>query len=286
MRAGRGHTVLPVAVQRAYMTDRGSGPDGDRDPRDEDLTALVEELSETLESLQEAVRADARDGPVSPRSPRTPPGPTPPSPRELLRFTEQYTIPTLIALLESGVRSLELLRATLRLLDGRDIETASPATRERVESVGRTTLDRVDAVLSDIGSAVEGGEPSDPAARDLLSDARALREEIDRRLREAEGRVEDGDRDGDGGRDWDGAARRTSGRAPAEGRNIPVRPADGSEADGEVEDDDEDVPVDVDAELESIREDVAREEGGTPPVRDSDPDTGDENEDEDEDEGT
>ncbi|MEF8840479.1 MAG: hypothetical protein V5A62_02480 [Haloarculaceae archaeon] len=255
------------------MTDRGSGPDGDGEPRDEDLTALVEELSATLESLQEAVRADTRDRPVSPRRPRTPPGPTPPSPRELLRFTEQYTIPTLIALLESGVRSLELLRATLRLLDGRGIETASPATRERVESVGRTTLERVDAVLSDIGSAVEGGDPSDPAARDLLSDARALREEIDRRLREAEGRVEDGDRDGDDGRDWGGTARLTSGHPPAEGRNIPVRSADGSETGGEVEDDDEDVPVDVDAELESIREDVAREEGGTSPVRDSDTDS-------------
>jgi len=257
------------------MTDRGSGPDGERDPRDEDLTALVDELSVTLDSLKDAVRADARDGPVAPRRPRSPPGPTPPSPRELLRFTEQYTIPTLIALLESGVRSLELLRATLRLLDGRRIEEASPATRDRVESVGRTTLDRVDGVLSDLASAVEGGEPSDPDARDLLRDARSLREEIDRRLREAEGEP-----DRQAGRrtdrhDWDGATRRASGRAPAEGRNIPVRPADGADEAGDDsgnEEDDDGDPVDVDAELESIRRDVEGGRGGDSTTSDPDPD--------------
>lgn len=256
------------------MADRGRGRDGDREPRDDqDLRALVDELSATLESLQDAVRADGRDGrdgPMSPRGPRTPPGPTPPTPRELLRFTEQYTIPTLIALLESGVRSLELLRATLRLLDGRGIEGASPATRERVESVGRTTLDRVDDVLSDLGTAVEGGEPGDPESRDLLADARALRDEIDSRLREAESRAEDD------GHDWDGTARRTSGRAPAEGRTIPVRP-EGADKPGAAEDDgaDADVPVDVDAELESIRRDVKGEGGGTGGSGDGDGDEDD-----------
>lgn len=260
------------------MTDR-SDPDGDRDRREEDLTALVEELSATLDSLRETVREDARGGSSvrRPRRRRTP-GPAPPSPRELLRFTEQYTIPTLIALLESGVRSLELLRATLRLVDGRGIEGASPATRERVGAAGRTALDRVDAILSDLGSAVEGGEPGDPAARDLLEDARALREEIDDRLREAEA----GGREREGRR-RDGAARRTSGSGSTGGRDIPVRPADGSDTAGGRTDEgegadgtDEAVPVDVDvdAELESIRRDVRGETGteGTP----SDPGDGEE----------
>ena len=237
------------------MTDRGADPDGRRGPRDDpELTVLVEELSTTLETLQGTFDEGSRDRRVGPR------GPTPPSPRELLRFTEQYTIPTLVALLESGIRSLELLRATLRLLDGRGIEETSPAARERVESVGRTTLDRVDRVLSDLGSAVEGGEPADPDARDLLSDARSLRDEIDRRLREAEADERSRTRE----RDWDGTARRTSGRVPAEGRNIPVRSADRSDREADDGDGaDGDVPVDVDAELESIREDVARERGGT-----------------------
>ena len=243
------------------MTDRRSDPDEDRALRDDrELAALVGELSTTLESLQNALEADARGRSVGPgRS--DPAVPTPPTPRELLRFTEQYTIPTLIALLESGVQSLELLRGTLRLLDGRGIEDASPATRERVESVGRTTLDRVDRALSDLGSAVEGGEPPDPTARDLLADARALREDIERRLREAEGYERERTRE----RDWDGAARRTSGRAPAEGREIPVRSAadrsDEAPTSGG-DDDDDDVPVDVDAELESIRRDVKGEAGG------------------------
>jgi hypothetical protein len=262
------------------MTDRRSDSD-DRVPGDDrELAALVEELSTTLESLRDALAAEARGREVGTGRPGPVP-PTPPAPRELLRFTEQYTIPTLIALLESGVRSLELLRATLRLLDGRGIENASPATRERVESAGRSTLDRVDRVLSDLGSAVEGGEPSDPTARDLLADARALREEIERQLREAD----DGGRGHARERDWDGTARRTSGRAPAEGREIPVRSAadrsDESptdEGDGADDGDDDDVPVDVDAELESIRRDVKGEAGGgssDSAASDAEDDTGD-----------
>jgi hypothetical protein len=231
------------------MTDRGSGPrDDDRPRNDRELAELVDELSTTLESLQGVVDPGDRGRPRRPGSP-DPRLPTPPTPRELVRFTEQYTIPTLIALLESGVRSLELLRATLRLLDGRGIEAASPETRDRVESLGRTTLDRVDAVLSDLGSAVEGDEPSDPDARDLLADARTLREEIDRRLRE----VEAGERE----REWDGAARRTSGRVPTRSQEIPVRSAD--EDENEESDGDDGPAVDVEAELDTIRRDVRGE---------------------------
>lgn len=252
------------------MTDGRDTPDGPGRPAgDDDLVALVEELSTTLESLQSTVESD----PVGRIDRR---GPAPPTPRELLRFTERYTIPTLIALLESGVRSLELLGATLRLLDGRGIDDASPATRERVGAVGRTTLDRVDTVLEDLQSALEGGEPSDPTARDLLADARSLREEIDRRLAEA---TDDRER-GPGG-----TASRTAERGTAEGRAIPVRSADEPEStddDGAEDAPDEDVAVDVDAELESIRRDVKgdRDRGSS----DTDGDrSGDESEAEDED---
>lgn len=226
------------------MTDGRDAPGDPRGPADgDDLAALVEELSTTLESLRSTVESD----PVGRIDRR---GPAPPTPRELLRFTERYTIPTLIALLESGVRSLELLGATLRLLDGRGIDDASPATRERVGAVGRTTLDRVDTVLEDLQSALEGGEPSDPTARDLLADARSLREEIDRRLVEATDDRERGP---------DGTTGRTAERDTAGGRAIPVRSADDQEPtddDGAEDAPDEDVPVDVDAELESIRRDV------------------------------
>jgi len=107
------------------MTDRRSDAGDRRVARDErDLTALVEELSATLDALRDAVgEPDSPEGRrIAGRDRGVAPGPAPPTPRELLRFSEQYTIPTLIALLESGIRSLELLRATLRLLDGRGIE--------------------------------------------------------------------------------------------------------------------------------------------------------------------
>ena len=261
------------------MTDRRSDAEDGRAPReDRDLATLVEDLSATLDTLRTVVEEPSERRAFDRRPGGLPPGPTPPTPRELLRFTEQYTSPTLIALLESGVRSLELLRATLRLLDGRGLESASPATRERVEAVGRTTLDRVDGVLSDLSSAVEGGEPSDPDARDLLADARALRDEIDTRLREAES----------GNRERGRDTRRTSGRAQAS-RQIPVRSARASDSDGERDEDregdDGDVPVDVDSELESIREDVARERGETPVEGEENGDPVDGSEESDEQEG-
>jgi len=51
------------------MTDR----DSDRVRGDEDLTALVDELSTTLDALKDAVRTDARAGPSVPRRPRSRP---------------------------------------------------------------------------------------------------------------------------------------------------------------------------------------------------------------------
>ncbi|MFC7226813.1 hypothetical protein N0B31_05305 [Salinirubellus salinus] len=224
-----------------------------RDRSDPDLATLVEELRDTLDELQVTVERD-RGGP-----------PAPAGPRELLRFTESYTIPTLISVLEASIRALELLRATLRLVDGRPIdstrrETTSDAAR-RVESAGRATLDRVDAALSELTTALEG-EPPAGEARDLLAEARSLRDEVDARLRtgapdeSAARRRAETDR-------RDRHDRRRTDRADRDGAHeIPVRAE--SEPTPEAEDVDppttDDGPaVDVDAELESIREAVADE---------------------------
>lgn len=132
------------------------------DRRDPD--AVADELAGTLREL----RTEMRDG----RRPLRPP-----TPRELLRFTDEYTIPALVASLEAAIRALELLQGAIRLVEGR------PAGRDRpdVAAAGRATLDRLDALLAELQDAFEG-EPPDPEARRLLADARELRDELGDRL--------------------------------------------------------------------------------------------------------
>jgi len=228
----------------------------DRERSDADLAALVVELRETLDELQGTVGADQ---------------PGPPSGRDLVRFTESYTIPTLVAILEASIQALELLQATLRLVDGRPLDPerrrGSSEAAARVGSVGRATVDRVDAALSELTAALEG-EPPEGEARDLLDEARALRAEVDERLRTAESARRDERRERLG---RPRSAART-GRAGAvgpsddESHDIPVSSEGESPAD--TEDDNADrtdtedvdpVTIDVDAELESIREEVEDE---------------------------
>jgi hypothetical protein len=153
--------------------------------RERDLAEATAELSDTLESL----RTELLDESTSER----PPGlPRPPSPSRLLRFTERYTIPTTIALLEAGIRSLELLAAVIRAVDGRPIDAVSGRTgerspiagRDRLAETSRETLRRLDDALTDLQSAARG-EPSNPEVQRLLAEARELRSEVDARLAEA-----------------------------------------------------------------------------------------------------
>jgi hypothetical protein len=154
-----------------------------------------------------------------PRPPRRPP-----SPREFLRFTEQQAIPAAIAVLEANIRALELLAAAIRLADGRVPESALP---DRAREASRVTLDRLDAALADLQRAIEGGDPSNPEARRLLDQARDLRAEIDERIREAG----------------------SSPDTPDGPTIIPV---------GSDEDDPAD-EVDVESELDTIRDEIDRE---------------------------
>jgi hypothetical protein len=211
-----------------------SDPDGS-----EDLAAQVAELRETLDELQGTVGSGR---------------PGPPRPGELVRFTESYTIPTLIAMLETSIRALELLGATLRLVDGRGLEsdrrrTRSDAASARVESVGRATVDRVDAALSELTAALEG-EPPEGEARDLLAEARALRDEVDERVRD--GRLGERTRDGSGDS-------QPTGTGETDGHTIPVTP-EGRDPDRVSATEDPADEVDVDAELESIRDEVEEEQ--------------------------
>ncbi|SFS06908.1 hypothetical protein SAMN05216559_3120 [Halomicrobium zhouii] len=156
--------------------------------------------------------------------PRTERGlPRPPSPRELMRFTSDVGIPGVILLLRTNIEALKLLQRALRMADGRTPTTGTGSTevRQRAEQLSRTTLSRLDGALADLQDAVEG-RPEDDDARELLDEARGLQNQVEAKLRE---RADD-----------DPAADSTDSGVPAE----PVP--------------DESVPVDVDAELESIKE--------------------------------
>lgn len=173
---------------------------------EEDVTALLAELVRTLEDLRTEVE------------PRTERGrPRPPTVEELLRFTSDVTIPAAILVLKTNIEALKLLRRALRLAEGRPA-TASGGSgvQERATQLSRTTLARLDDALSDIQGAVEG-RPADEDARELLDEARQLREALAEQLAEAQSQSGASDSDA----------------------------LEGTE-----------VPVDVDAELQSIKSDL------------------------------
>ena len=171
---------------------------------EEDVTALLTELVGTLQELQTEVE------------PRTERGrPRPPTPEELLRFTSDVTIPAAILVLKTNIEALKLLRRALRLAEGRPATASSGGVQERATQLSRATLARLDDALSDLQGAVEG-RPPDAEARELLTEARDLRESLAEQLAESQAHNGDG--------------------------------LDAVES--------TDVPVDVDAELRSIKDDI------------------------------
>lgn len=218
--------------------------------RDRETAELLDELQSTLEALREEV--DGRDG----RRRRGPP-----TPAELLRFTERHTIPTLVASLEATVEALELVRELLRLIDP---ERSAGRARtdeagDRLGRAGETAVAGAERVLVDLRRALAAEDvPDDGAARDLVTEARDLSEEVESRLREA--------------REGSDTRRRSSGGDGESGVRIDVAAEDSeteeSEAagdeDGETESErTEEGGVDVDAELESIRDEVRSDQDET-----------------------
>ena len=156
------------------------------DDRERALAEAADELAETLEALREEL-TEPRRGPFG--------VPRPPRPAELLRFTEQYTIPALISLFEASIRTLELLAAGIRLVDGRPVSTDDDRDRvvaafeaagreggDRLAAASQTTLRRLDDALAELQAAAAGGDPGDEEIRELLSEARSLRAEVSDQL--------------------------------------------------------------------------------------------------------
>jgi len=188
---------------------------------DEELAVLLADLERTLTDLRGAIDDDVR------RRRR------PPTPGELLRFTEEYTLPTLIALLEATVQSLELLRAALRLADP---QSSTDRLRDRLASRERGPTDEaLRATVADLRNALTGTDlPEDSAAAGVVTDARELTARIEKRLESMETESES-----------DSVAEDTS----DESRGVAI----------DVEEEGES-GVDVDAELASIKESVETED--------------------------
>jgi hypothetical protein len=151
----------------------------------------------------------------------------PPTLRELIRLTSDVAIPATILLLRTNIEALKLLQRALRMADGRSPTAGSGGgdVRARAEELSATTLSKLDGALADLQDAVEG-QPSDEEARELLAEARSLRADIESRLDE-----------------------RTDGAV------------DEPDAIDGVDSGSDDVPVDVDSELQSLKDDMDDQNG-------------------------
>lgn len=196
-----------------------------------DLPDLVGELARTTEQLRDELEAES-GGPMRP-----------PKPSELVRFTSEVTIPAIVLLLETNVRALRLLQRTLRFAQGgaEQPETSRGEARKRAEDLGRETLGRLDSALGDLQDALSG-RPADDETKELLEEARDLRNKVENRLERTA-------REMDGSPPEEAEPMAENADQPTDGTDLPIGGED-SAGDGE------EVPVDVDAELQSIKDDV------------------------------
>jgi hypothetical protein len=253
------------------------------DRRDDELEERLDELEDVLSELQRDLRETEGDRRRPPRPPRL---------AELLRFTEQYTIPTVIALLETTIKSLELLRGTLRLADpGRSVDGDADAAADRLADVRDGASAGLARSLSELRTALsEADLPEEGASRSIIADARDLTAEIESRIEESRREADaarrsdrsggrgDG-RDPDGGSpDSDETSPDPDGGSPdpdetSSGRDRGIRidvtdpdtePDDDAGGDGADESETDPAPeVDVESELESIKRQMDGEESDT-----------------------
>jgi len=215
---------------------------------DEELAETLDELAGLLEDLEGQL--PARRG-TDERRGRRGELPRPPRPGEFIRFTEQYTIPTLISLLEATVAVLELLRALLRLTGGRGLPDPRPGrSRGAIEATGRRAVEGLDDVLAELNDAL-AGQPTDPEARDLLDEARDLRAEIEGLLGEGRGRAASPEQDRSERADRDGHDRS---ERDDRGGGVSIAVGESGDDQPDTQDDEtEEEVVDVEAELEALK---------------------------------
>lgn len=221
------------------------------DSDDEDLAADAAELARLLRELRSDLERYERRR-------RGPAGlPRPPSPRELLTFADEVAIPTLIAILEVNVKLLEALRRTIRLAEGGERvrergEAASTRGRDVARDVSERTLDGLASALSDLQRALdEDAVPEEAAAADLVERVQELRSEVEDSVDRAREDV---------------AANRDRERATDdEPTSIDVTgpeddPSDAADDQEDQPDREDEVDVDVDAEIESLKDEYGEGE--------------------------
>lgn len=238
-------------------------------PDDEELRDLLFDLESTLEELRSELQDSKRYQGL----------PRPPSFGELLRFTDTYTIPTLIALLETTIRLLELLGGLLRMADPERsvVDTSASArtreTRDRLAGARKNASNQLAGALSELRTALaetSNNLPDEPEARSVIEDARELSREIEQRLQETDGNATNRE-EGDGR----GGDEETDGRDGTDGA-VTIEVTDGSNADDAADDTSPD-DGDVDgAEAESGKSDVDGSEAdpGQPEVDGSEVESG------------
>ncbi|MCU4753846.1 hypothetical protein OB919_17975 [Halobacteria archaeon AArc-curdl1] len=207
------------------------------DDRTDELTTAIKELTATLDEL----RVDLERGRTRPR-PRF----RPPTPEELATFGDEVAIPATIGILKLNIKALETLQRTLRasrrsknLRD--DADAVASRTRKHSSAIRETTLSHLDSALEELQDAISGGSlEADERTRDLLEDARRLRQEVDRRL----------ERQSDSLRADESAAETHRIEITSEDTDSDTR----DENEPATESNDTRVDVDVDAELETLKE--------------------------------
>lgn len=247
------------------------------DSRDDDeFAATADELSTVLEELRDELKREQPRGPFG--------LPRPPSPGEVLRFADEVAIPGTIAILEVNIKLLETVQRAIRIVDtgsrardrAEDARGRASESASRLADVSEGTLRRLENSLSDLQSALDGGSvPEDGAAGELLTEARALRDDVESRLREArerdhtlddfEERAERADeaRRADAARDDDPADHtgdRSDGTSSGSGDGASSGRGDGASS-GSGDGEERGVEVDVDAELETLRDRYGNDDG-------------------------
>ena len=215
------------------MSDSTDGSD------DEELAADVDELTDVLRELRGELVPDRR-GPF---------GTNAPSPSDLLRFADHHAIPFVIAVLEANIRALELLQGAIRLTQsGAAAGEEAKRAQDRVSSLGRSTLTRLDGVLTDLETAAkDGGLPEQAEAREVLTEARRLRDNVDDALATRTG---DNGTDSHVGGDGESNASQVT--------EIEVEESTAEDEGDAEESDSATVDVDVEGELHSIKKELGK----------------------------
>lgn len=204
---------------------------GDANDREE-LADRVAALEDRLSTLQGELSRRERD-----RGPRIP------TPREVLRATDDHAIPAIIAILQAHIHALRLLQRTVRMLAPPDSDSPTgPRRPPGFQRVARSLGSQLDELVADLDEATETVDSSrlDP----LIEEARDIRAELGAMSDEARAASDRTDASADGS---------PEGGSPDE-REPDADPVP-----------DPDPPIDVDAELRSIKADLGEDNGATPP---------------------